>query len=1184
MNLPIPQDLSPYADQIDFEKYGLSPYQWEISVPFKDCILWSVVLSYLRSVDFKNKMIFEERVKQLTGNEFDPKMVKPVILNFNPFLNMYACFFHETLKKIVQSFKNILNNKRSTVKKERLIDQELLMISCLIKCNILLISLYDNSHQLFTPEDDNSSTAAAITLFRRELPLKEGSSKTTVKRFTFGLTADLSWKLRESALNSILKNFEIKRKIKKEILSLIDSKGKEKKVNLVITLLKNDCTHIVFKLYESPHIAAKFENAGFETDPRITDADGLSAFYYASQCSDKNLLYTLHNYAANSCYNSESTFRDPNPCIISNFKHLQEVIDEDFQKLVEAEQASLDLEDLRIFNECLAKLSEGILDIRKQNDNLAQEASRQKRIILHILERFDEFFSIGKLEYDILIPDLIENYTQHKIYYDNLDFTISLLFFDNIFLLKGLLSSPQPLLYSELESNFLLSTLTNKYFTTHAQLVAHKYEHVIKTYDLQSETYAMNLHIIPLLERLNLRQNIRNFCKILEESNNMDLVNRIPEEEIHQMLYNSPEIKDEFLIFRLQHYLRTALKTKQNSSQLSFVIQRALQVLGESIKIEQENPASFRHLLRSCLSNKTVSTLIQIRNVLSHLENYQFSFKFKTEENDIFFAEIQSELQGISKAFEIVYDIQRTRLIDFLINLGFKRLDKLKTSGDTNSLITSEKDIKRELQRRTSLSFEKKLYRYKILWGNLLDATQERLNALKNSNDSLQLVMKNMTDILYPLIYLMTFLHNTGKIANTSLLDDIQEQKKELDFCLCSSDVLKKTENLIGLSKNLLNFTSEQESEEQEVDVSVTKIEHFLKNLTGGYISDEEKNEILGEIPSSITERINANEKLVSSLEERIELNLEQVQIEFDNLFLNKHQKSNIKKSFQKYLKKSLKKSNEDQMSQDSTSGQSNEAHIESESYKKIIKTVKEASTPLKILHHIFEKKYVSESKLQLLYEEIEFSDKTKTKLSALMENSKKPEDDNIANLLNRICKLKKLSFDDRYEVAFLWEKAKSYKTKKYLVYKIVQRYFRESIFQASLEILWFDCVTILEEVDDFKDFWVKTSYLFNGIDVRNVLAHGDPLLESIGILDPRDFPSELVNKVLQLFEDYESIKALHDLWKHKKPTHAYEECAQCNRLKKCITCCIRWDKYSKLLTKNPKDLQNIETFLNSKN
>ncbi|GFY46368.1 uncharacterized protein TNIN_67071 [Trichonephila inaurata madagascariensis] len=274
-------------------------------------------------------------------------------------------------------------------------------------------------------------------------------------------------------------------------------------------------------------------------------------------------------------------------------------------------------------------------------------------------------------------------------------------------------------------------------------------------------------------------------------------------------------------------------------------------------------------------------------------------------------------------------------------------------------------------------------------------------------------------------------------------------------------------------------------------------------------------------------------------------------------------------------------------LSQDLNSEQSNEVHTECkndqlESHKKIVKTVKEASTPLNTLHLIFEKKYVSESKQKLLFQVIEFSDKTKMKLLALIENSKKPENDNIANLLNRIGKLKKLSFDERDDIADLWERAKSHKTKKYLVYKIVQRYFRESTFQVSLEMLWFDCVTILEEVDDFKDFCLKTSYLFNGIDVRNVLAHGDPLLESIGgILDPRDFPSELVNKMLQLFEDYESIQALHDLWKHKKPTHLCEGCAQCNRLKKCITCCPRWDKYFKLLTENP-DLQNIRTFLNS--
>ncbi|GFT07035.1 uncharacterized protein NPIL_520231 [Nephila pilipes] len=1165
---PRPQDLTSY--EFDFETYGFSPHQWEICVPFKDCVVWSIVLPYLRSADFKNDREFGERLKRLTRNELKPSTVKKVVLNFNPFLNMYACFFHETLKKIVQFFKNILDSERSTPKKRKQIDKELSKISSLLKCNILLINLYDNCHKLFKPEDDSSTAVAAITLFRNNF--SKGN-----KIFSFGLTADLSWKLRESALNNILRNFEINKKTKKEIQNLAG--GKEKKTSFVITLLKNNFTHIVFKLYESPYIAAKFANAGFATDPRIVDEDGLSALCYALRCSNRNLLYILYNYAANSCHDSENTFRDPNPCIISNLLNLEKIIEGDilnsknFENTSDgAEQARLNLEDLRKFNTCLSKISKGILDIRKE---VKQEDSKQKRIILHILEVFDEFFSIDRLENDVPIPDLIENYTKHKMYYDNLDFAVTLLFFDNIFLLKGKLVSPQPLLYSELESSFLLSTLANKYFTTDAKLVAHKYEQMMKIHDLSLETYSTNLLIIPLLERLKMRESIRNFCKILKGSSNMDIVTCIPEEEIHQMLYNSPEIKDEILIFRLHHYLSTALKTKSKSPRLSFVVERALQVIGESIKIEQENPVSFRHLLRSCLPKKMVNLLKQIRDVLSHLKNYQFSLKFTIEEDNTFFTLIQSELRGISKAFEIVYDIQRIRLIDFLINRGFANL---KIPDNTHSLKTQQKDIKKELQRRISLSFEKKCYRYRTLWRNLFDATQEHINAIKNSSDSLESVTKNVNDIFHPLIYLATFLHNMGKIRKTNLFDDILRQVEKLH--LCSSDIWETTEHLIGLFMDLLNSTDiSVEEQAEELDISAMNIEIFLKQLMGGYISEEEKIEILGEIPISINNRIKTNETLVSNLKAGNILDLEQINKEIDNLFLNEHQKRNIKKSYQKHLKKS----NEGflELSLDSNSEPLDAAGLKS--WKKIVDIITETPTPDKILNLIFEKKYVSESKLQLLYKEIKFSDKTKVKLSELMKNSKKLEDDNIGNLLNRISKLKKIAIDDRSDVQFLWEKAKSPQTINYIVYKIVQRYFRESTFQASLEMLWFDCVTILEEVGDFKDFGVKTSYLFNGIDVRNVLAHGDPLLESIGgILDPRDFPSELVKKMLHLLEDYESIKALHDIWKKMKLLHAHDfsKNDDCKTLRESIIRSRRWRKYFKLLTKNPKDSQTLEAFL----
>ncbi|GIY33022.1 uncharacterized protein CDAR_514831 [Caerostris darwini] len=1286
MNSPKLHDLESYSKPFEFVKYGFYKLQWEICVPQKDCIIWGVVLSYLRSADFRTSRSFETRLKRLTEGTFDPQIVKPIILKFNCFLNIHACFFQEILKKICLSFKTILDKKRTTSFKN--INQELQTISNVLNSNILLVRLQSRNITLFRSERaDDKADVAVITLFFKEYTAKDGDKEVLTKRFTFGLSEKFSWPLRQNALHNILKTSSINSKSSKEIKELIEKKEKQhrkkkldilKRESFVIFLLKNNYINLLSELYESPYIARKFANAGFETDPRIVDSKGLSAFYYAMCLKDRNLVYMLYRYAANSCYESENTFRNPNSCIISNFQKLEKIIQDDliqFQSNNYGDQARLASEELELFNKFLTEVSKEICNIREEPiGNSVEEASKQKRIILHILEVFDNYFSISQqLDSNISEAELIENYMKHKCYYDNLDFTVTLLFFDNIFLLKGMLQSPQSNLYSELESNFLLLTLTNKYFTSEAKHIENKYGHIIKLLRKQFQNMFMNLesnsevfYIMPLLERFHLRKNIKNFCQILKSSK-METVKCIPKAEIFEMLSNSTEVKDEFLIFRLHHYLTTALKKNSSRFKLKFVIERALQVIGESIKVENENPHTLKYLLRSCLPVKTVSTLLQIRNTLSHLESFQFSLKFEKEQDDAFFDVLQSELQSINKAFEVVFDIQKVRLIEFLINRGLQALQTFQelkkptaTSDNLCSIKESVEGIKKTLERSTSQSLEKHFPRYKTLWRNTLQATQTLLDKIENTSNSLESIVKQIDDITYPLFYLMTFLQNTCQINEDELLNDIFQQKEALSCCQ-PKDKWKKTKDL------MTKLTDWFECRATETfNVFIPCIEKFNEILQGKYIYENEKKEIFEQALELTKDHIEAKDKLIEDLKEGAVLDLKR----FDKLFLSDCQKQNLKEKYKKYLKvlEDMKQSNKIQQSEmyleqsnenqrkdavhlkltnkagseqlnkilqqeqsnkieqtfEVNLQQSNETYIENrneqsieiqQSYKvpseklnatkqvcekhlershktqleklfdAIITAIKAAINPLDILELIFAKKYVSQSKLQLMHNEIGFTDNTKKKLSKLMENSKPLDGDNLANLLNCINSLKKICIDERHDINFLWENAKSKKTKEYLGCKIVHRYFQEYTFQASIEMLLFDCVSILEKVDDFESFCLKTSYLFNGIDVRNVLAHGDPLLESIGgILDPQDFPLELVKKMLQLFEDQASIIALHDLWQKRKQimdSSSLLDNSECIQLKEKIICCEDWGKYFKLIL--TKDLEKNEKLIYEK-
>ncbi|CAL1286845.1 unnamed protein product [Larinioides sclopetarius] len=1057
MYSPIPHNLNLYDDEFDFESNGFCPYQWEISVPQKNCIIWGVVLSYLRSADFTVPGKFEERLNRLSENAFDSELVKAAILDFNPFFNMHKCFFDETLQNINQSFRKFLNEKRPP-KAPKTVPSDMQLISTLLKSNILIVDLSNKNLNLVKPSDGYSTDPAAITLFCREYSNKDAKKPIVMKRFTFSLNKDLCWELRRNAFNVILESSEVRSVAEKEIQSLTENK--EKKVNILIALLKKNLTHVISELYESSYVVSKLADAGFETDPRVVDSEGFSALYYALQSGNNSLVYTLYRYAANNCYETESTFRDPNPSIISNLAKLKEIIQgdcsksNDFERFGEkAEQVRVTYRDLLRFNEFLIQVSQSINEIREiPEDTSVKRAEKQKEIISIILENYDAFYSAEQIDsQSIDEEEPIENYKKHKAYYDNLDFTVALLFFDNIILLKSVLKSPRQHFYSDLECSFLLSAVTNKYFADNTVKG-------IKMPDLGYEMDSPIFSIIPLLERLNLRERAKNFCKILREKKLVeeDVDYCLPQQENNEKLRYIQELKDEYWISRLDHYMKTALEITPDDVKQKFVIQRALQVTGESISVKEEDSPSIRHLLRKCLPAHVLDALKKARNALSHLKSFQFPLKFETEKDDCLFASIQSEIRSIREASGKILDIQRFRFMEFLITRGLESVQRYE-SMEIHPLVQPIENLREKLRRNISQ-------------------------------------------------------------MESEILD-----QKELDG----------------------NFF-------------VPNIEEFHRRLMG-HPSKSVKKTILEEIPLEVRTRMEANHKLLDDLDRGVALDSDR----FESLFLKNKDLNNIKEEYKGYL----------QEEEESTADPCRRSKRSS-----MVQRIQKSPNPLLTLDLIFEKRKVSDSQLRTLYEAIPFSDKTKSSLESLIEISQNPCGDNLSNLLNRVDYLYDISINERSDVRFLWERAKSSKAKQHLVDKIVQRYFREPPFQLAIEMLLFDCVEIVKNKEDFNRFWLKHSYLFNGIDLRNVLDFADPLVESIGnVLDPKDLPSELVKKMLHLFEDRECIETLRELWQKEKCS---DHSAEWYKLKERIVCCPRWEQYCKLFAGDPKDSEICEAVI----
>ncbi|GIY69267.1 hypothetical protein CDAR_235561 [Caerostris darwini] len=140
------------------------------------------------------------------------------------------------------------------------------------------------------------------------------------------------------------------------------------------------------------------------------------------------------------------------------------------------------------------------------------------------------------------------------------------------------------------------------------------------------------------------------------------------------------------------------------------------------------------------------------------------------------------------------------------------------------------------------------------------------------------------------------------------------------------------------------------------------------------------------------------------------------------------------------------------------------------------------------------------------------------------------------------------------------------------------ERYKKRHVIQVSLEMLLFDCFNILKKRKELKILWKKLSGLFTGIHLRDVLSHGDVLLENISLhLDQDDLPSNLIEKMLELIKDAPALAALSRVWRDTKPLddEEFELEISKSELSNKIQKCPRWKEYMFLLPLERNKLLN---------
>ncbi|KFM75956.1 hypothetical protein X975_24423, partial [Stegodyphus mimosarum] len=553
------------------------PYVWEIDVPAKKSLVWSIILAYLTPVSSSPGEL-QERLQNLLGTYEEIKRLKAklsisqdircknitkCINGFNPFKNRHNFYFNVNVIDIMRLFKLRLNQYANKIKlRNDTWDDELKLKAAaqLLKCCINVYIVNAEGHRnIISYADSNNpqyQTRNIIIFQRKDIQDKENS-------FRFSISLENALKLRYSALRSILQ----KAKISNQVVTEIERDLKELKFdeNFLAFVLNSSHIYIIPMVYKSPYIPLKLAEAGFETDPRVADRKNVSGLFYAMCSSDSNILNILYEYAINRCHLSEAKVRKPDSFIEDNISQIREIMDKD----------SVNSTNLNLPNKCRHLVSKAYFEFSHFNDyqlkiikdinnekhlmgnfdtSPAVKTERIKNIIIALLRSYDNHFFCGSAN----IPDISESfyhYIKFSEYYEHMDFFTCLLFYDQVFLLSQGLPILVSDIYSRLEETLFLTVFSSILFPKRKHSLC---ENCIKVED-DCERDKNFLRFIPFFYRLEFRNYAKNFRNYLEsEKIDEKKLEKYSDDVLRECFSKSSVIKDEFLISRLKTYLKVA--------------------------------------------------------------------------------------------------------------------------------------------------------------------------------------------------------------------------------------------------------------------------------------------------------------------------------------------------------------------------------------------------------------------------------------------------------------------------------------------------------------------------------------------------------------------------------------------------------------------------------------------------
>ncbi|GFT83141.1 uncharacterized protein NPIL_148261 [Nephila pilipes] len=1116
---PIFRDLSSWRTKETFNEPAFSSYIWEIYTPQKNSLSCSIMLSYLiATAHARNSEEFERRLRNLIGDineivfkprclKFERSAIKDCLIGLNPFKKIYT-FSNDILKCLFLIFKRRLNKRKKNRSSGSVIDFKLEVASKTLKCFIRVYTIDSSGNKEFTlyPRDSGTSGNDSNTItIFYHSNPKLKNRETNI--FGFGINEEIANLLREKALTFILMNDNVLKMDSPRIKQIVGSDR-----NLPICLLNSDMKSVIPRIYKSPYILRKLINAGYIMNPLEPGRDGFSAFYYCIGLSDSQFFNVLYSYAANNYQRSDESCKKHNEKILQSLKHLMDTIEEDYKK----SNGFSSLGNVALHRYCeisrFNKYQENVVKILKDN-----QQSDAYDVVLAILKEYSAFYFSNSLPNDENMQ--FEDYVNFSNYYEILDSFTCIIFLDN-----------PSIEFASLVEPFLLTLLSNKYFS--------KIDHIHSS-NSSFQCKQCASRIIPFKHRMNLHQALQTLL------NSGRLISKSKDTATGDMIRNSiREIpKDEFLLERLKIHLEHAINVqfehfdedgnqliKDNMKEVLTII-RTLQVFGEVLQISLLNFVS-SFLLKAHLPLDLKRTLFEIRNLLSHNYMNYIQGRLNLENKTDILKGIQDELKNIYEFLEPVFVSQQFRMKEFLIKSQMEKFPNLKEELE---IIAAERRMWCETHSNDYQCFASNVV--KFFKSNLpLPSSTKKDDAA--FSDKIKLLKAGIQSIDSVFSFNCIFIPEHLVTASQKLLDSVST----LESIGVTDQGIAGMNNTFLVYENVLQqFLNYEEVNPNQPEMEFPNLKQFKKTLKGYNIfSNDENRKIRSNISLLLKPSFEATLKLEEALKRRESLpDIDQI---LDETFLSVKKRGEIKKNFvsnPKYCLEVLE--NFSYNSEEKALGR------EDDTTEKLLSMFTMEEYKFFLLNTPLREKLLETKMLKLINQTFDF-------------------------LLNRIQQIKNIFINEEDETRSLLNcdgtEEKKNSVKKYIKFLMLQRYMKEMDVRASLDMLLFDCLHTFNR-KDLDDIYEKTSNMFAGANFRDILSHGNIVIETVGcLLDPNNLPLKLISRMLELIENEKIMISLSDLWMEKKPKTKKDLCDVIDQDQnlRFIKKCRRWENYAKML------------------